>query len=489
MPGVDSFVVQHRLNVDPKCKPIIQKSRRLAPEHSSAVVEEVDRLLEGGEICEVIYPTWLSNTMVVKKNKGSWHLKGDYAAKNDRIAAYMTMVNSLLAKFDHYELNQITQDQNTHADALAFLASAINSEIKRTIEVGFIPEPSITSSELVQINVIEPEPSWIDPIVAFLSSEQLPMEKKEAHKLRNKALRYYLDPQGKLYKKSFSGLYLKCVHPDKVEELLTEIHEAEELNSITSPWPFAQWGLNIVRPLPRAPGNKRFLIVTTDYFTKWVKVETLTHIQDIDIKRFVWKNIITRFGIPRALISDNGTQFDCGVYRELCNTYGIQPYFSLPAYPQSNGQAEASNKVILDGIKKRLEKAKEIDLPTMKSKAFDMGRNDMMLALDLTLIEERRDCALACMGRYQQQLAKSYNQHVQLHRYTPRELVLKKVLPATKNPADGKLGPNWDSPYQVDSITRIGAYRLKDMTGRSLPRPWNSTHLRKFYHLATCTAR
>lgn len=71
----------------------------------------------------------------------------------------------------------------------------------------------------------------------------------------------------------------------------------------------------------------------TDYFTKWVEAEALMHIRDTDVKRFVWRNIITRFGIPRVLISDNGTQFDCGVYQELCSKYGIRPYFSTPAHP------------------------------------------------------------------------------------------------------------------------------------------------------------
>ena len=52
------------------------------------------------------------------------------------------------------------------------------------------------------------------------------------------------------------------------------------------------------------------MIVATDYFTKWVEAEALTHIRDVDVKRFVWRNIITRFGIPRALILDNGTEFD-----------------------------------------------------------------------------------------------------------------------------------------------------------------------------------
>ena len=61
-----------------------------------------------------------------------------------------------------------------------------------------------------------------------------------------------------------------------------------------------------MRPFPKATGNKRYLLVSTDYFTKWVKAETLTNIRDVDAKKFVWKNIVTRFGISHTLISDNG---------------------------------------------------------------------------------------------------------------------------------------------------------------------------------------
>jgi hypothetical protein len=55
----------------------------------------------------------------------------------------------------------------------------------------------------------------------------------------------------------------------------------QELNPLSSPWPFAQWGLDIVGPLPRAPGNKRFLITATDYFTKWVEAEPLSNIRTL----------------------------------------------------------------------------------------------------------------------------------------------------------------------------------------------------------------
>ena len=95
-----------------------------------------------------------------------------------------------------------------------------------------------------------------------------------------------------------------------------------------------------------------------DYFTKWVKAEPLAKIRDIDVKNFIWKNIITRFGISRAIVADNGTQFDSKLIKSFYAKYKIKNYYSTPNFPQSNGQAEASNKTILDGIKNRMEVAK-----------------------------------------------------------------------------------------------------------------------------------
>ena len=78
------------------------------------------------------------------------------------------------------------------------------------------------------------------------------------------------------------------------------------LNPLSSPWPFAQWRLDIVGPFPKALGNKKYLLVGTDYFTKWVEAEPLANIRDVDVKKFIWRNIVTRFGTPRTLVSDNG---------------------------------------------------------------------------------------------------------------------------------------------------------------------------------------
>ena len=107
--------------------------------------------------------------------------------------------------------------------------------------------------------------------------------------------------------------------------------------SFISPWPFAQWGLDIVEPFPKVAENKRWLLVGMDYFTKWFEVEPLANIRDVDAKRFLWKNIVTRFGIPHALISDNGLQFDSKAFRRYYCDLGIKSRYSTPVYPQGNG--------------------------------------------------------------------------------------------------------------------------------------------------------
>ena len=86
-------------------------------------------------------------------------------------------------------------------------------------------------------------------------------------------------------------------------------------------------------PFPKAMGNKRYLLVGIDYFTKWVEAELLANIRDVDVKRFVWKNIITRFGVPYALISDNNFQFNSKAFRSYCGELGITNRYSTPIYP------------------------------------------------------------------------------------------------------------------------------------------------------------
>ena len=241
-----------------------------------------------------------------------------------------------------------------------------------------------------------------------MKEDTLLEERTEADKVLRKATRFWLSENQKLYKRSFSGPYLLCIHPEMTESLLEELYEricgshtggrslarraitqgywwpnmqreAQEyvkkcdqcqrfapsihqlggvLNPLSSLWPFAQWGLDIVGPFPKAVGNRKYLLVDTDYFMKWVETKPLANIKDVDAKRFVWKNIVTWFGVPHVLISDNGLQFDSKIFRSYCGKLGITNRYSTPAYLQGNGQAKAANKVIVNGLKKRLNDAK-----------------------------------------------------------------------------------------------------------------------------------
>jgi len=102
----------------------------------------------------------------------------------------------------------------------------------------------------------------------------------------------------------------------------------------------------------------KYLIVAIEYFTKWIEVEPVAQITAHKIQHFVWKNLVCRFDVPRRLVSDNGTQFASQQLGKLCAEVGIKQVFPSVEHPQTNGQVEFTHRVLLRGLKRRLEKAK-----------------------------------------------------------------------------------------------------------------------------------
>ena len=252
------------------------------------------------------------------------------------------------------------------------------------------------------------------------------------------------------------------------------------LNSISSPWPFAQWGLDILGPFPRATGNRRFVLVAINYFTKWAEAEALANIRDVDVKKFVWKNIITRFGVPDTLIFENGLQFDSRAFCNFCHDLGITNRYSTPAYPQSNGQAKAINKTILNGLKRRLDGAKgnwaeelpcvlwayrttprrstgetpfsltneveaviqaEVNLCNAHVNGFDPVQNELMMVERLDLLEEYREAAIIRLVEYQQKLVRCYNPDVKTREFVAGDLVLRRAVGNMRDTSVEKLAP------------------------------------------------
>ena len=247
----------------------------------------------------------------------------------------------------------------------------------------------------------------MDPIWDYLIGGLLPSDLKEAAKLKARSARFTVH-KGCLYKRGFFAPILKCIAGRDADYVLKEVHEgvcgnhigaralsrkvlrkgyywptmlkdatdlvrkckifqehakisqlpSEPLTSVTSPWPFQQLGLDILGPLPIGKGQCKFIIVAVDYFTKWAEAEPLATITEQKIRNFVWHSIICRFCIPRTLVSDNGKQFDNAKFKDFCAELRIKNYYSSPAHPQSNGQAEVTIRTLKAALKTKLEDLK-----------------------------------------------------------------------------------------------------------------------------------
>ncbi|XP_021827603.1 uncharacterized protein LOC110768210 [Prunus avium] len=492
----------------------------------------------------------------------------EYQARDDTMIAYVAKTKDLLSQFQTYELSQIPRSKNSRADSLAKLASAATSKIKRVVPIEFLAERSIDQTKQ-EVSMLNHGPNWMSPIRDFLTNGTLPNDKAEARRLKLRATRYTM-LEDCLYKRGFSQPLLKCITSDQGRELLREAHEGicgdhsaaislttkilrrgyfwptmnddakqlvrvckpcqlfatiphqppEGLTTMSGPWPFAQWGLDLIGPMPNGKGQTKFAIVAVDYFTKWAEAEPLATITTTQVQSFVWKNLICRFGIPHSIITDNARQFDNAKFKAFCSGLNINLRFSSPAHPQANEQVEAVNKIIKRTIKKKLGAKKgnwpellpevlwayrctqrsstgetpyslsfgseavipiEVGQPTRRVEHFAPEQSGIEQNLSLDLLEERRLQSILHLAAYQQRTTRFYNQKVRERNFRPGDLVLRKVLPGTRDPTAGTLGANWEGPYTVTDVARPGTYRLAHLNGKALPHPWNAEHLRQYF--------
>jgi hypothetical protein len=128
------------------------------------------------------------------------------------------------------------------------------------------------------------------------------------------------------------------------------------LHPIIKPWPLRGWGLDFIGNIhPLSTKGHSFMIVATDYFTKWTEGIPLKSMTHKELIGFITEHIIHRFGIPQTSTTDQGTSFMAKEVRDFVNSYGIKLLNSSPYYAQANGQAESSNKTLVKLIKKKIE--------------------------------------------------------------------------------------------------------------------------------------
>ncbi|GJW74205.1 reverse transcriptase domain-containing protein [Tanacetum coccineum] len=266
---------------------------------------------------------------------------------------YLEKVKILASTFRAFSIKQVPRSKNKKADALSKIATTSFTHLSKHVSVEELKEKSV--NEIKVLAVVEEEgDSWMTPIHEYLTDETLPSERKKVRAIKRKSQRFAIINE-MLYKKSFLGLWLRCVGHSQANYVLREIHEdscsmhagtrsvvakalrigyywptmhkdaralikacqecqvhkpvprnpQEKLNLITSPWSFYKWGIDIAGPFPEGPGKVKFLIVAMDYFTKWIEAK---------------------------------------------------PHFASVKHPQTNGLVERANRSLGEGIKARLGK-------------------------------------------------------------------------------------------------------------------------------------
>jgi hypothetical protein len=265
-----------------------------------------------------------------------------------------------------------------------------------------IKAPSIELMEraVLTISPVHSE-DWRTEIISFLQGNRLSSD--EAYNKRMEArTRPYVVIEGELYKHGVCSPLLKCLSRIEGMELMKEIHaglcgshigsrpllgkvfrqgfywpkvasDAAELaqkcegcqkcardqkqpSSLTQliqlTWPLQRWGLDLLGPLPPAQGNLKYVVVAVEYFPKWIEAKPLATITLVTIQKFFWQNIVCRFGVPKAITVDNGTQFDAEAFKEFCEQIGTKIHFASVRHPESNGLVERANGIIMMGIMK-----------------------------------------------------------------------------------------------------------------------------------------
>ncbi|KAL0445450.1 UNVERIFIED_CONTAM: hypothetical protein Slati_2267700 [Sesamum latifolium] len=331
-------------------------------------------------------------------------VEGTYEAKEESMIQYLQQIADLKTKFHHFQIIQIPREENAKADSLSKLASSLKDCWTRHITIHYLPEARTP----LAVQPITMGEDWRTPIIKWIEEGLLPKNRWEAARVKTRATRFIMQ-EHILYNKSYTHPLLRCLSTEEGIHILQEIHSgccgahtgtrilankalragyfwptmkqdairlvskcercqkhsslihqpAEPLTTMLSPCPFTQWGMDIIGPFPLAAGQRKFLLVAIDYFTKWVEAEPLARITEGEVMKFIWKNIVCRFGIPREIISDNGRQFQGQRIQEWCQGLHIRQRFTTVAHPQANGQVEVTNRILIQGIKRRLERVGE----------------------------------------------------------------------------------------------------------------------------------
>ena len=145
-----------------------------------------------------------------------------------------------------------------------------------------------------------------------------------------------------------------CIHVRKCQAFANNVHAPPvPLNILAAPWPFSMWGIDVIGAIkPKASNGHCFILVAFDYFTKWVEAASYASVTRSVVVRFIKKGKICQYGLTRKIITDNTTNLNNKMMKEMCEDFKIQNHNSTPYRPKMNGVVEAANKHIKKIVQK-----------------------------------------------------------------------------------------------------------------------------------------
>ncbi|GJR48379.1 reverse transcriptase domain-containing protein [Tanacetum coccineum] len=229
------------------------------------------------------------------------------------------------------------------------------------------------------------------------------------------------------------------------------------------------------------------MLIAIDYFTKWIEAKPVATITGSQVNKFVWDNIVCRFGLPGEIISQNGKQFIDNPFKDWCEKLNIRQRFASVKHPQANGQVERANRSMGEGIKARLGEDNinwvkevphvlwarrtmvktsnedtplaltygteavipvEIGMPSLRCAEVNQAENDEGILLNLDILEERREKVAVQEAKSKAKMEKYYNAKVRSTCFRPGDFVYRSNE-ASHTKESRKLGPKWEGPYDL----------------------------------------
>jgi hypothetical protein len=329
------------------------------------------------------------------------HVDKSTRARDSKLEKYLDAVRRLEASFEGFSVKSIPRGENEHTNLLA-KSAAQGLTLPSEVFFETIKAPSVELMEraVLTISLVHSE-DWRTEIISFLQGNCLSSDKVYNKRMEART-RPYVMIEGELYKHGVCSPLLKCLSRTEGIELMKEIHaglcgshirsrpllgkkfrqgfywskaasDAAELvqkcegcqkcardqkqpSSLTQliqpTWPLQRWGLDLLGPLPPAQGNLKYVVVAVEYFSKLIEAKPLATITSVIVQKFFWQNIVCRFGVPKAITVDNGTQFDAEAFKEFCEQLGTKINFASVRHPESNALLERANGIIMTGIMK-----------------------------------------------------------------------------------------------------------------------------------------